>query len=224
MCAASLLDIAARGRGDRAGCRGRRDRGRRHRSLGRCHRQRRERGRGRSRRRDGPAAGSAAGPAGGRAGAGAPAHARSSTSGPRCSPSATGSPARSTTSSRTPSARLSVQMEALGSLVDDGADAAEIGAVAARSRRLVSEGLEETRRAVRVLRDRAGRRRRAARRPGATTSGSSYMSRASRGRWRRRPAWRSVRVAQEAVTNARKHAAGARGHRRPCLRRRRASS
>ncbi len=103
---------------------------------------------------------------------------------------------------------LSVQMEALGSLVDDGADAAEIGAVAARSRRLVSEGLEETRRAVRVLRDqpvdvlqqlaglaeddRVEVRVEGEPRPLAAATGLAL-----------------VRVAQEAVTNARKHAAGA---------------
>ena len=102
---------------------------------------------------------------------------------------------------------LSVQMEALGSLVDDGAATDEIGEVAARSRRLVSEGLEETRRAVRVLRDEpvdvAGQLADLADddrvtveidgtpRPLAPAAGLAL-----------------VRAAQEAVTNARKHAAG----------------
>src|SRR4051794_34753210 len=45
---------------------------------------------------------------------------------------------------------LSVQMEALGSLVEDGADLHDVKTVTDRSRRLVNEGLAETRRAVRV--------------------------------------------------------------------------
>ena len=102
---------------------------------------------------------------------------------------------------------LSVQMEALGSLVDDGASAAEIGEVAARSRRLVHDGLEETRHAVRVLRDQpvdvpeqfAGLaedgvvtvRVEGSPRPLPPAAGLAL-----------------VRAAQEAVTNARKHAVG----------------
>jgi signal transduction histidine kinase len=103
---------------------------------------------------------------------------------------------------------LSVQMEALGSLVDDGADAAEIGAVATRSRRLVSEGLEETRRAVRVLRDE----------PVDVLEQLARLAEDDRLElWvegEPRPLGAAtglalVRAAQEAVTNARKHAVGA---------------
>ena len=102
---------------------------------------------------------------------------------------------------------LSVQMEALGSLIDDGASDAEIGEVAARSRRLVTEGLEETRRAVRVLRDEpvdvAGQL--AELTDDEVTvriDGEPHPLGPSAG-------LALVRAAQEAVTNARKHAAGA---------------
>ena len=103
---------------------------------------------------------------------------------------------------------LSVQMEALGSLVDDDATNAEIAEVAARSRRLVSEGLEETRRAVRVLRDEpvdvAGQLADLAEDDALTLriDGEPRPVDPSAG-------LALVRVAQEAVTNARKHAAGA---------------
>ncbi|MGN6474132.1 MAG: sensor histidine kinase [Mycobacteriales bacterium] len=102
---------------------------------------------------------------------------------------------------------LSVQMEALGSLIDDGAGADEIGEIANRSRRLVTEGLDETRRAVRVLRDE----------PVDIADQISALADADvtvtiRGEPVRLSASAGlalVRVAQEAVTNARKHAAGA---------------
>jgi signal transduction histidine kinase len=103
---------------------------------------------------------------------------------------------------------LSVQMEALGSLVDDGANHDEIGAVADRSRRLVREGLEETRRAVRVLRDEpvdvAGQ-------IGALAEDGAVVVRIDGEPRSLSPAagLALVRVAQEAVTNARKHAVGA---------------
>jgi signal transduction histidine kinase len=102
---------------------------------------------------------------------------------------------------------LSVQMEALGSLVDDGAAPNEIAEVAARSRRLVTEGLEETRRAVRVLRDEpvdvAGQ---------ITALADEQVAVSVRGEPTQLSASAGlalVRIAQEAVTNARKHAAGA---------------
>lgn len=102
---------------------------------------------------------------------------------------------------------LSVQMEALGSLIDDGATADEVRAVTDRSRRLVSEGLEETRRAVRVLRDEP------------VDAADQIVGLAEDGtvtvhvQGAARPLTPSaglalVRIAQEAVTNARKHAAG----------------
>jgi signal transduction histidine kinase len=103
---------------------------------------------------------------------------------------------------------LSVQMEALGSLVDDKADVAEIGEVAARSRRLVTEGLEETRRAVRLLRDQpidlAEQLATLADEGGVVVQidGEPRQLSAAAG-------LAFVRVAQEAVTNARKHASGA---------------
>ena len=102
---------------------------------------------------------------------------------------------------------LSVQMEALGSLVEDGADTTAIGEVATRSRRLVSEGLEETRRAVRVLRDEpidvAGQLADLADDDVTVrTEGEVRSLSASAG-------LALVRIGQEAVTNARKHAAGA---------------
>lgn len=102
---------------------------------------------------------------------------------------------------------LSVQMEALSSLIEDGAEREEIGDAAARSRRLVTEGLEETRRAVRVLRDE----------PVDVADQVSALSEEGvevvvRGEPRRLSAAAGlalVRIAQEAVTNARKHATGA---------------
>jgi signal transduction histidine kinase len=48
---------------------------------------------------------------------------------------------------------LSVQMEAVGSLLDDGSPPERVRDAVGRSQRLVRDGLEETRRAVRVLRD-----------------------------------------------------------------------
>ncbi|WP_234379697.1 histidine kinase, partial [Streptomyces caniscabiei] len=48
---------------------------------------------------------------------------------------------------------LSVQLTAVDSLVEDGAGAGDVRATVGRSRRLVVEGLEEIRRAVRALRD-----------------------------------------------------------------------
>jgi len=102
---------------------------------------------------------------------------------------------------------LAVQMEALGSLVDDGADPEQVRAATARSRRLVTEGLLETRRSVQVLRDEAvdvtdqllalgeddGVTVRIVGTPRPLSPAAGLAL---------------VRVAQEAVTNARKHAAG----------------
>jgi len=102
---------------------------------------------------------------------------------------------------------LSVQMEALGSLIDDGADLDNVKTVTDRSRRLVSEGLEETRRAVRVLRDEPVDA--ADQISELATDGTVTV----RVEGAARPLTPSaglalVRIAQEAVTNARKHAAG----------------
>ena len=103
---------------------------------------------------------------------------------------------------------LSVQMEAIGSLIDDGATAAEVRVAVGRSRRLVGEGLDETRRAVRVLRDE----------PVDATDQITTLTADSDAEFRvcgepralpPAPGLALVRVAQEALTNARKHAAGA---------------
>jgi signal transduction histidine kinase len=105
---------------------------------------------------------------------------------------------------------LSVQMEALDSLVDsevDGVDRSTVRAAVQRSRRLAVEGLAETRRAVRVLRDepvavveQVGA---LARDDGATFAvhGDARPLSPATG-------LALVRVAQESLTNARKHAPG----------------
>jgi len=99
-------------------------------------------------------------------------------------------------------------MEAIGSLIDDGATAAEVRVAVGRSRRLVGEGLDETRRAVRVLRDE----------PVDATDQITTLTADSDAEFRvcgepralpPAPGLALVRVAQEALTNARKHAAGA---------------
>jgi signal transduction histidine kinase len=103
---------------------------------------------------------------------------------------------------------LSVQMEALDSLLGDGADAAVLRAAVRRSRRLVVEGLEETRRAVRVLREE----------PVAVAEQLTALAHDDGATCRVRGTPRPLppaaglallRVAQEALTNARKHAPGA---------------
>jgi signal transduction histidine kinase len=102
---------------------------------------------------------------------------------------------------------LSVQMEALDSLVDDDADRSAVHAAVRRSRRLAVEGLEETRRAVRVLRDEpvavAEQIDALARDDGAalTVHGQAGPLPPAVG-------LALVRVAQESLTNARKHAPG----------------
>ncbi|MGW1029346.1 sensor histidine kinase [Streptomyces sp. NPDC002577] len=102
---------------------------------------------------------------------------------------------------------LSVQMTALDSLMEDGAEA-EARAVIGRSRRLVVEGLEETRRAVRALRDE----------PVALDEQLAALADGAGAVFRLQGPVRSLppaagmallRVAQEALTNARKHAPGA---------------
>lgn len=102
---------------------------------------------------------------------------------------------------------LSVHMEAIGSLIDDGAQGGDLREAVSRSRRLVSEGLEETRRAVRVLRDEPVD----AHEQIATLTEDSHGDFQVLGRARPLPPATGlalVRVAQEALTNARKHAAG----------------
>lgn len=103
---------------------------------------------------------------------------------------------------------LSVQMTALDSLVEAGAEAHEIRAAIGRNRRLVVEGLEETRRAVQALRDQ----------PVALDEQLSVLAVGEGAALRMSGPTRSLppaagvallRVAQEALTNARKHARGA---------------
>lgn len=102
---------------------------------------------------------------------------------------------------------LSVQMEALASVVEADATADVVAAVQ-RSRRLVVEGLDETRRAVRALRDEpvavAEQVEALARESGAalTLTGDARPLSPAAG-------LAIVRIAQEALTNARKHAPGA---------------
>lgn len=103
---------------------------------------------------------------------------------------------------------LSVQIEAVGSLIDDGASPANVRAAVTQSRRLASEGLEETRRAVRVLRDEPVD---VAEQIAALAEDGTVAFRLD---GRVRPLAPAtglalVRIAQEAVTNVRKHAAGA---------------
>jgi signal transduction histidine kinase len=103
---------------------------------------------------------------------------------------------------------LSVQMEALDSLVASGADGTLVRNGLQRSRQLVVSGLEETRQAVRALRDEpvavADQVATAASDSGAdvTVVGTPRPLSAAHG-------LALVRVAQEALTNVRKHAAGA---------------
>jgi len=102
---------------------------------------------------------------------------------------------------------LSVQMEALGSLIDDGATSDEVGKVVDRSRRLVTEGLDETRRAVRVLRDEPVD---VVQQLTALEDDLVHVQVEGDARTIAPAAGLAlVRIAQEAVTNARKHAAGA---------------
>ncbi|MFE2715278.1 sensor histidine kinase [Streptomyces mirabilis] len=103
---------------------------------------------------------------------------------------------------------LAIQMTALDSLVEDGADAPEVRGAIGRSRRLVVEGLEETRRAVRTLRDE----------PVALDEQLAALADSAGAVFRPSGTVRSLpptagmallRVTQEALTNARKHASGA---------------
>ncbi|MGW1272099.1 sensor histidine kinase [Streptomyces sp. NPDC002491] len=103
---------------------------------------------------------------------------------------------------------LSVQLTAVDSLMEDGVGAEEVRAAVARSRRLVVEGLQETRRAVRALRDE----------PMALDERLSALADGTGADFRIRGLARPLppavamalwRLAQEALTNARKHAPGA---------------
>ncbi|MGW4163437.1 sensor histidine kinase [Streptomyces sp. NPDC004788] len=103
---------------------------------------------------------------------------------------------------------LSVQMTALDSLVEDGAGTDDVRAAIGRSRRLAVEGLEETRRAVRALRDEPVA---PAERLASLAAGEGAAFRVT-GTERPLPAAVAialVRAAQEALTNTRKHAPGA---------------
>lgn len=103
---------------------------------------------------------------------------------------------------------LAVQMEAVGSLLDDGGEPADVRVAVVRSRRLVSEGLEETRRAVRVLRDEPVD---VAEQVATLAADGNAIYRLDGQPRALAPAVgvAVVRVAQEALTNARKHAEGA---------------
>ncbi|MGW5422129.1 sensor histidine kinase, partial [Streptomyces sp. NPDC003943] len=103
---------------------------------------------------------------------------------------------------------LSVQMTALDSLVEDGAASDDVREAIGRSRRLAVEGLEETRRAVRALRDEPVA---LAERIGSLAAGEGAAFRVT-GTERPLPAAVAlalVRAAQEALTNTRKHAPAA---------------
>lgn len=102
---------------------------------------------------------------------------------------------------------LSVQMEALDSLLEDGADTTTVRDAVQRSRSLVVSGLEETRQAVRALRDEPV----AAAEQIASLAEQTGARFELRGPARALPAAEGLallRVAQEALTNARKHSAG----------------
>ncbi|MFF0751777.1 sensor histidine kinase [Streptomyces sp. NPDC004267] len=104
---------------------------------------------------------------------------------------------------------LSVQMTALDSLVEDGADTDDVRKAIGRSRRLAVEGLEETRRAVRALREEPVA---LAERLGSLAAGEGAAFQVG-GAERPLPAAAAialVRAAQEALTNTRKHAPGTR--------------
>ena len=102
---------------------------------------------------------------------------------------------------------LSVQMEALDSLVEDGADKQAVHEAVQRSRSLVVSGLQETRQAVHALRDEpvaaADQVAALAKQAGAEfeVHGQARTLSSAQG-------LALVRVAQEALTNARKHATG----------------
>jgi signal transduction histidine kinase len=103
---------------------------------------------------------------------------------------------------------LSVQMEALDSLLDRGADTATTRDAVQRSRSLVVSGLQETREAVHALRNE----------PVAAADQIAVLAEQSGARFTVQGTARTlpsahglalVRVAQEALTNTSKHAAGA---------------
>lgn len=103
---------------------------------------------------------------------------------------------------------LAVQLEAIRSTIDDGVAPSDVRDAIGRSRRLVNDGLEETRRAVGVLRDE----------PMDTAEQIAGLAADSGGAYRLEGVSRPlppavglalVRVTQEALTNALKHAAGA---------------
>jgi signal transduction histidine kinase len=102
---------------------------------------------------------------------------------------------------------LAVQMEALDALVADGTDQPALRDALQQSRRLVVDGLDETRRAVRVLRNEPVALAEQVAALAAVDGADLSVS----GAPRPLPAAAGiavVRVAQEALTNARKHAPG----------------
>jgi signal transduction histidine kinase len=103
---------------------------------------------------------------------------------------------------------LSVQLDAADALLEKGADPAKARHLVQQARRLAVQGLDETRQAVRALRDEpvalAEQLASLAAREGAelTVTGATRTLRADAG-------LALYRAAQEALTNARKHAPGA---------------
>ncbi len=107
-----------------------------------------------------------------------------------------------------PSGALSVQLEAADALLDDGTDAAAVRPLLQQARRFAVEGLSETRAAVHALRDE----------PVALTEQLTALAQADgaelniTGTPRPLPPQAALalyRAAQEALSNARKHAPGA---------------
>jgi signal transduction histidine kinase len=105
-------------------------------------------------------------------------------------------------------AAVAVQLEAADAVLEDGGDPAKLRALVQRSRSLVGEGIEETRAAVRALRDEPVE---LVRTLNELVAGEDVQLHVT-GQPRPLPPKAGLalyRAAQEALTNARKHAPGA---------------